>query len=410
LKPLTFTLGAILAAYSLAGSLSETLWPNNEPVNRVLCQFLLCNNAPLVWRARDQITGGKEENIHQAITIFRMVLRRDPQDPYRWADLGDAFFEAGQKEDARYCYGQVLALAPRTAVFLLRVANFNFQIRENKQALPITARILALIPDYDAVIFGEYARFVDRTEDVLQFGIPKDRRATQSWLQFLLQAGRLDDAQLTWDWIAEHGYADDGLAGEYVEFLVRQGHPDSASSTWTQYLGARADGYGKSNYLFNGDFEAEPTRSPFDWTIGQAQGVEVTRDLTTAWSGKYSLRISFAGKQNLDSAVVSQLVFVRPGRYRFHAFIRTEGLTTDQGIRFQISDAEVSTRLDEVFGQFVGSIPWSEVNHDLVVAPDTSLLQVRVIRQRSMKFDNKIGGVAWIDDLKMEPITDHSRP
>jgi hypothetical protein len=26
--------------------------------------------------------------------------------------------------------------------------------------------------------------------------------------------------------------------------------------------------------------------------------------------------------------------------------------------------------------------------------------------QPSQKFDNKIGGVAWIDDLKLEPITD----
>ncbi len=27
-----------------------------------------------------------------------------------------------------------------------------------------------------------------------------------------------------------------------------------------------------------------------------------------------------------------------------------------------------------------------------------------------MKFDNKIGGTAWIDDLKLEPIIPHSPP
>src|SRR4029077_18989840 len=129
------------------------LWPNNEQVNRVLCQFFLCNNAPLVWRARDEITGGKKENAQQAIALFREVLQRDPQDPYRWVDLGDAFLEAGQKENARYCFGQVLVLAPHSAVFLLRVADFHFRIGENQEALPITARILALIPDYDSTIF-----------------------------------------------------------------------------------------------------------------------------------------------------------------------------------------------------------------------------------------------------------------
>jgi hypothetical protein len=125
-------------------------------------------------------------------------------------------------------------------------------------------------------------------------------------------------------------------------------------------------------------------------------------------AAKCSLRISFAGTQNLGFAAASQLAFMRPGTYRFHAFIRTEALTTDQGIRFRISDAEVPARLDEVFGQFTGSSPWSSVDHDLVVAPKTRLLRIEVIRQPSMKFDNKVDGTAWIDELKLEPITPHS--
>ena len=99
---------------------------------------------------------------------------------------------------------------------------------------------------------------------------------------------------------------------------------------------------------------------------------------------------------------------MRPGTYRFQAFIRTEVLTTDQRIRFRISDAEVPARLDEVFGQFNGSSPRSRVEHDLVVTRKTRLLRIEVIRQPSMKFDNKVDGTAWIDQLKMEPITPYS--
>jgi tetratricopeptide (TPR) repeat protein len=351
-----------------------------------------------------RVIGVKEENIEQAITTFRTVLQRAPQDPYRWVDLGDAFLEAGQKEDARYCFGQVLALAPRTAVLLLRVADFHFQIGENQEALPITARILGLIPNYDSVIFNDYIRNVDQTEDVLRFGLPEDRRAAKSWLRFLMQGGRLGDAQRTWDWVVSHWFADNAVAGEYADFLIRQGHPDSAASSWAQYMGARADDYDKSTYLFNGDFESEPAQSPFDWNVARTEGVEVTRDCTPASSGKCSLRISFAGTQNLGFAAASQLAFVRPGTYRFHAFIRTEALTTDQGIRFQISDAEARARLDETFGQFTGSTPWIEVEHDLFVPSGTRLLQIQVIRQGSMKFDNKVSGTAWINALKLEPI------
>jgi hypothetical protein len=38
-------------------------------------------------------------------------------------------------------------------------------------------------------------------------------------------------------------------------------------------------------------------------------------------------------------------------------------------------ERELPTRLDEIFGQRTGSSPWSEVNHDLVVALGSRLFQ-----------------------------------
>jgi hypothetical protein len=52
--------------------------------------------------------------------------------------------------------------------------------------------------------------------------------------------------------------------------------------------------------------------------------------------------------------------------------------------------------------QFIGTNPWSEVSHEIVVPPETRLLRIEVIRQLSMKFDNKVSGTAWIDDVKLE--------
>ena len=410
MRALTLILGIILAAYGGAGVLAETIWQNNEQVERIQCRFLLCTNAPLEWQARQQLTSVGEEDAKKAISLFRELLQRDSQNPYRWVDLGEAFLEAGQKEEARVCYGEVEALAPQSAPFLLRVANFYFLIGENNQALPITAHILTLIPDYDSIIFSEYARLVDHTEEVLQYGLPEDRRAVKSWLEYLMQAGRMDDAQRTWDWVARRGYDDDSTTGEYAGFLVQQGHPDSGVSAWIQHLGARAGDYRKSNDLFNGNFEFEPSPAPFDWNLGHAQGVEVARECTTARPENCSLRIRFAGTQNVDFAAASQVAFVRSGSYHFHASMRTEGLTTDQGIRFHIYDAELPARSDVIIGQFKGTTPWSPVEQDFTLPPQTKLLRVQIIRQPSMKFDNKIMGTAWIDDLRLEPISHPSSP
>jgi hypothetical protein len=197
--------------------------------------------------------------------------------------------------------------------------------------------------------------------------------------------------------------ADDAAAGEYARFLIQRGQPEEASAAWARHTGARDSEYRGSNYLYNGDFEQEPAASPFDWSLARAAGVEITRDDKVARSGRYSLRIRFAGTGNLQLAAVSQHVFVRPGTYRFRAGIRTDSVTTDEGIRFRIADAEAPANLNVTVGQFTGSSPWSDVQQDLLVPRQTRLLQVQVIRQPSMRFDNRIGGTAWIDGLSLAP-------
>lgn len=191
---------------------------------------------------------------------------------------------------------------------------------------------------------------------------------------------------------------------------MQQGHPGLAVSAWTQHLAARVGDYRKSNYLFNGNFEFEPSPSPFDWDFAHAQGVDVARDCSTTKPVDCSLRISFAGTQNLDFAAASQMAFVTPGPYHLRASIRTEGLTTDQGIRFRIADAELPTSLDVTFRQFKGTMSWSPVDQDFVVLAATRLLRIQVIRQPSLKFGNKISGTVWINNLKLEPIGNPSFP
>lgn len=366
---LTLVLGAVLAVYASAGILFETFRADSAEAERVLCRFFLCRNSLLVWSARDQLTVPKNENLERAIGAFRTVLQRNPHDPYRWADLGEALLEAGRKEEARYCYERVEALAPRVPPFLLRVANFHFLNGEPRRALPITARILAMIPDYDAVIFSQYTRLAENA-DVLRFGLPEDPRAARSWLRFVMEAGRLEDAQRSWDWVAARALADDAVAGEYARFLIQRGRPEAASLAWARPVG------------------------PFDWSLARSAGVEIAREGN-------SLRIRFAGTENLEITAASKHVFVRPGPYRFRAGIRTDSVTTDEGIRFRIVDAEAPANLNVTFGQFTGSSPWSDVQQEVVVPRQTRLLQVQVIRQPSMRFDNRIGGTAWIDGVRL---------
>jgi hypothetical protein len=111
--------------------------------------------------------------------------------------------------------------------------------------------------------------------------------------------------------------------------------------------------------------------------------------------------VRFAGKENVSYSHVTQTIFVRPGFYRFQAFVRAEDITTDQGLGFQLFDAEDSRRLDVRTEQITGSTDWKMVEQIVRVPPETRLLLLRIVRPPSLKFDSHIAGTAWIDDVSL---------
>lgn len=116
------------------------------------------------------------------------------------------------------------------------------------------------------------------------------------------------------------------------------------------------------------------------------------------------MRIRFQGEGNVDYGHVSQTAVVEPGVYRFEAQLRTEGLTTDEGVAFRIFDPESRARLDVWTESFTESRDWTRVEKTLRVVPGTRLVEVRVARKPSWKFDNKIQGTAWVDAVSLEKV------
>src|SRR5881397_1254392 len=142
----------------------------------------------------------------------------------------------------------------------------------------------------------------------------------------------------------------------------------------------------------DGDFESKPGGSSFDCRVTTFKGVEVARDSAVSCSGSSSLRIRFEGKENLSYSHVSQMAVVKPGSYLFRAQVRTEGITTDEGVGFRIFDAESSARLDIRTENLVGTSGWRKVEERFRVPEQTRAVQIQMVRQPSWKFDNRISG------------------
>jgi hypothetical protein len=90
--------------------------------------------------------------------------------------------------------------------------------------------------------------------------------------------------------------------------------------------------------------------------------------------------------------------------------VRAEQITTDQGIGFRIVDAEEPGRLDVKTPRLSGTHDWTSIETRFIVPQQTRLVEVQVIREPSLKFDNKISGTAWVDDVRLTRGDQRQRP
>jgi Tetratricopeptide repeat len=380
----------VARCYSELRARKDFLWPAATCIATILVISSLVS-------LRDKPT---ETKTASKVAKLERDLRQEPASPYRWCDLGQAFLGEGQKENARYCFEQAKRLAPNLPGIWMRASDFHFRMGDIDQALQSTAKVLTIAPDFDEPIFEYYDRYVPAVSDVLPH-LDVNRRAGQAYFRHILKAERTADASSAWKWLRQRSFADDHLAAEYLDLLLKHRMFANAVETWASYEREHRGDYPYPNLLFNGGFENEPTGAALDWTISDVSGAITSRDRSSVKSGAYSLHIVFHGLGNVDYGHVVQTVYVRPGEYQLQAFARTAALTTEEGIRLHIFDSESSSRLDVYTEQLTGTNDWTRIEKRFRVPAGTDLIKVQVCRRRSSKFDNRIRGEAWIDAMSL---------
>jgi hypothetical protein len=322
------------------------------------------------------------------IKSLSKALLANAVSPYRWLELAEGYEQAGDLERARTCFRHAQDLAPNLPPVWIRAAAFHFRMGEKEQGLHAGAHAQSISDSSDAFLFQYYDRLVRNTPLVIRT-LFADRRALTAWFKYSIAKGRPDDAALVWRELDRQRFTGRDLQIDYVGFLLDQHRYETARSVWAGNRGA--------NSIYNSGFEHDPSGCRLDWKITPLEAVEVARDDSVAKEGKSSLRVYFRGTENSSFQNVVQAVVVTPGTYRFSAWLKTDGITTDQGVRFSIVDAEQQQRLSLETEMVRGTNDWMEMRSDLVVPAHTNLVNISVCRRPSGKFENKIGGTVWID-------------
>ncbi|MCH7978708.1 MAG: O-antigen ligase family protein [Acidobacteria bacterium] len=349
------------------------------------------------------------QDLPAALSYLRQAVRNSRQDPNMWLSLGLAQEANGQFHLAGESVSRAVSLGPHLPRIAWPAANFYLRQGNSEQAFRLFRVSLEGNASLAEAIFVTCWNLSADGDRILREAIPANASVELQYLNFLVIRNRFPEAGAVWNRLLQStdAFAPE-RAGPYLHRLIVTGRVQAAQQAWKALLvrsGLSGSMHsGEDNLISNGRFEGQLVNFGFDWRTNMPPGVRAGLDSVTYRSPGHAFLIEFRGSENLDFRSFYQYVPVEPGRtYRFEGFLRTEGITTDSGPRFEVADAFDPRRLRKLGEDLLGTQGWTREEIIFTAGQDTELVRVGVSRLRSRKLDNQVAGSAWVDDLRLVP-------
>lgn len=343
-----------------------------------------------------------------AIEAYQRALQDDPHSSYYWVDLGSAYELAGDDGQARHAYEQARGNYPLSGLVAWRYGNFLLRRQQYPEAFAEIQRSVRADPLLLPLAISRVWRSTENVNQLLDQVLPGDTEAYFQALDFFQSIHKAEPGLAVWHRIIglKKPFA---LARSYpfLDELISENRADDARQVWHEALAATGSADPKStdqSVIWDGSFTQSFSKGGLGWRWDSPLGASIDFDSPPPSGSGRSARLDFGGGANLDLDQPAEFVPVEPDQiYHFRADIRTEGITTESGVRFSLVDPRNGGAVNIIAENFTGSHPWTTVEADLRTGPNTHFLNVRLVRSQSVLFDNKLSGSAWIGDISLIP-------
>ena len=346
---------------------------------------------------------------HKALSYLLRAARINPHSAGLWMDLADAYQAYGDAAGAHQAYRKAIAAYPVSAEVAWRYGSFLLYGQDLPKGYAEIRRALLSEPWLEDAALLECWQTNPDVNLLLDRALPPQSAYYVAAMDFFLLRRLLDPALAVWKrQLTLKQPVEMGEGVRLVNALIDGNRLSEAQQVWSQALLAAhwpQDRRDAESLVFNGGFEHDLANGGFDWREVPVDGAHFAIDTHMVHSGSQSLQVRFDGQANADFQNLLQIVFVQPrARYLFAAYLRTEEISTDQGVRFEILDPQNPRELRILTQNITGTSPWSQVRAEFSAGANTKRLQIALRRIPSGKIDNKIRGTVWIDDVCLVPV------
>ena len=370
-------------AVSMADRERATAWDPTDP-------------ALQIWLGRAYERQG---DLELARLRFDEALRLRPSDAYVMLQMARLAERRHDSQAARAAIDKALALDGHNVAIRWEAALLALRLDDRDQALGHLRYVLAVDPAQRDAAF-QLGRALLRPDEDAQTLLPSEPDGLTGILIAALEHDDLPLANVAWARrVSLAAPVPNDVGRRYLQRLLEDGSGLAAYAVWSTLVpGPVAD----DNAVWNGGFEAERLLGwGFDWRIQRVWGVDVALDPFVAANGRRSLRLTFNSFPTLDFAGVTQLVAVEPGReYRLAAQAKATAFETRSGVKLEIVRPWDRVTLAET-NAIAGTTDWMPLTATVRIPDDTSLVMLRVRRERTVAPEGNLGGKVWIDEVTL---------
>ncbi len=342
-------------------------------------------------------------HLEKAIHYLKEAIKRNPLEPEYWLNLAQAFQKQDDYPLAEEALRMALMVSPTSYRSRWIGGNLFLQKGDYDQALPYFSFILKNYPAQSRSVYEVWEKAGGDRYFILQKLIPDDPLALSQFLSYLGEVGDGELAWRTWQKRNSLGYKPSPPETlQFVEFLIAQRLIIEGFQIFQDLRHQEGLAPSAPNLVTNGGFEEEKfLNKGFDWRLNQGINFNIVFDESIFYSGRKSLKITFLGKENLHFHHVFQYVPLKPNQdYLLRAFLKTEALTTQSGLKLEV--ASINGSFYKQSATLIGSNDWREVSISFRTPPDLQGGLIRFRRDQTDKFDRFISGKVWVDNVRLE--------
>jgi len=346
-----------------------------------------------------------------AVADYWKAVGDDPRSAHYWMDLAGAYEAMGDDAPALDAYRRAKAAYPASAEVDFYFGNFLLRDENYPQAYAELQHAVRTDPTLLPLAISRTWRSSEDIDELLNNVLPANTEAYLETLDFFASIHQAGPGLAVWKRLVELGKPIPlSRAFAFFDELIREDRAGEARDAWrgaVAVAGLPRDESSSQNLIWNGKFAREFLNGGLDWRWEPQADADMSVDSEPGPNGSRAIRIDFGGGTNLSVVAPEQYVPVEPAhRYHFQAFLRTEGITTESGMRFRITDPNHNGALNVQTDNLTGSHPWTVAQTDFDTPSDTHFLLVQLFRAQSRLFENKLEGTVRIADVSVSPLSE----